>query len=394
MLPDQAFRHRERGGGGAQPQQKIKRPRGRRHVADTGRRELAELPLHQGARGGESADFFADEIPPGRERAGGGVLGDDGRADDHGVLNFAQRRLKVRRVNHPADAPAGESVGLGHRVQRDRVCRRARDRGGREVPRVVVGEILVRLVTDMKEAVLGAQRVDRPQGRLGVDGAGRVVGRDGDDGAGARRDRGPQRREVELVVGIGRHQHRPGVGHGDRHLVVEVIRDRQNHLVPRIGDREHRVEEGLVAAGGDHEAVAVGGADRHAVFGREFLGKGVEQSGYACDALVLVIGRIGGETLDGGEGGGWWAVVHHALPKRDRARTGADEVRDDRDDRGLDGAEPAGFGHEFECSPARERRDNRSKKESRRGSAGITWRDQAPVAFLICLSCANSGRFL
>ncbi len=121
-----------------------------------------------------------------------------------------------------------------------------------------------------------------------IDRAGRVVRRHGDDGARARRDRARDRIEVELIVGASSAPAPAGApAIIDRHLVIEVVRHREDHLVAGIGDREHRVHEREVAAGGDDHAAA--GPDADAVLARELVFERVDERRQAFDRTVAVI---------------------------------------------------------------------------------------------------------
>ena len=82
-------------------------------------------------------------------------------------------------------------------------------------------------------------------------------------------------------------------GHHDRHLVVEVERHRQDDFVAGIGDREDRVHERHVAAGGHHDAAV--GTDRDAVLARELVLERVDELRQAFDRSVAMIGGRGAE---------------------------------------------------------------------------------------------------
>src|SRR5579884_90122 len=138
----------------------------------------------------------------GRKRADRRVLADDRRTDEQRILDLLYRLEEVFGQDQVADAPARHAVRFGERVERDRVAGAVGEGARREVARAVVGEVLVRLVGDVVEAVPTAEGVDFAQGRLWVNGAGRVVGRDGHDGARARRDSGGDGIRLQLVARI------------------------------------------------------------------------------------------------------------------------------------------------------------------------------------------------
>ena len=103
---------------------------GRRDFGEFLGDERGEFAADHEAHGGEVVEFVAEVVGAVGERTESGELRDDGRADDERVLDFAQGGFEGGGVNHPADAPTGEAVGLGHGVERDRVGGGARDRGG------------------------------------------------------------------------------------------------------------------------------------------------------------------------------------------------------------------------------------------------------------------------
>jgi hypothetical protein len=57
-----------------------------------------------------------------------------------------------------------------------------------------------------------------------------------------------------LEVLIGWNQHRPAIGHGDRHFVIEVIRQLKDDFVSGINDGEDRVCECHVSPGRHHDS--------------------------------------------------------------------------------------------------------------------------------------------
>src|SRR5689334_6794833 len=106
---------------------------------------------------------------------------------------------------------------------------------------IAVGEVFVSLITYVVDAVLGAEGVDCSQRGFRIYGARRVVGRNGHDSASAGRDRGAEGLEVQLAIAVGRREHRASIGHGDGHLMIEIIWDRENDLVARVEDPEDNV---------------------------------------------------------------------------------------------------------------------------------------------------------
>ena len=97
--------------------------------------------------------------------------------------------------------------------------------------------------------------------------------------------------------------------------MVEIIRDRKDDLVARIEDPEDNIEESLVSAGGDHEAVPVGLADVDAIFSGEFLGDALPQAEDPGYPLIVVVQGLGEEPRDFRQGSGRGPVVNDALAK-------------------------------------------------------------------------------
>jgi len=65
----------------------------------------------------------------------------------------------------------------------------------------------------------------------------------------------------ELIASVGRHEHRAAPGHLNRHLVIEVERDRQNDFIARLRDGEDGVDERHVGARRHHDAAAARDVD-------------------------------------------------------------------------------------------------------------------------------------
>ena len=120
-----------------------------------------------------------------------------------------------------------------------------------------VREVLVHLVGEVIHAALGAEGVHLGERAAREHGAARVVRRDRDDRARAIGERLPHGLGLQLIARVGRHRHGAAARHLDRHLVVEVERRRQDHVVARLGRGEQRVDERHVRPGRDHHAPAV-----------------------------------------------------------------------------------------------------------------------------------------
>ena len=191
----------------------------------------------------------------------------------------------------------------------------------------------VRLVRDVVQPVIAAERVDLAERPLGEDRPARVVRRDGHDRSRARSDCRPDRVQSQLVAIVGGHRDRTAAGHLNRHLMVEVERRRQDDLVTGPGDGDDGMHERHVGAGGHHDAAASG--DVNAVLRAQLPRQTVDQRPQAVAVLILIDdlafkGRAGG--VDGGPGR---RVVHDTLPEGDGPWHLPDDVADDRHDRRL-----------------------------------------------------------
>ena len=145
----------------------------------------------------------------------------------------------------------GNAEGFGEAVELDETVLPARIGEQPMWGAVAVGEeVAIGLVNDQPDAACAADLENRLQHGLGIDGAGRVVGRHQHDSARALSDRGGDgiRRWHETIRGVRVDGSDSDAQHVERHLVVEIERAHQDHLVARRRQRQHRREEGLVAA--------------------------------------------------------------------------------------------------------------------------------------------------
>ena len=321
----------------AEPDENVERAvRGRRlhPVAEAGEGVEEQLAVR-----GEPLDARAAVLDARLQAGEGRVLGDGGGADDVRVLDLEQGLHEPGRERHVADPPARESVGLAERPELDGVRLAPRDRAGREVPRPIVHEVLVRLVVEVVETALRAQGVHRPEVRFGVGRAARVVGRGGRDRAGTRTGGRRDRLQVELVVRAAGHDPRHRPGHPDRHLVIEEVGPGEDDLVARIGDRDEGVQKAHVRARGDHDLPP---RRVDPVLPGELLPDGGTKLGGPLVRLVEMVGGRLAEPGDPVRDPGRRAVSHHSLPEGYGAGVAAVEVHHDRDDRRLHGREPGG----------------------------------------------------
>ena len=289
------------------------------------------------ARGVEPREVRAGKRSPDLERGNRGVLRHGRRADQNRVLDLVDGLGKRFRDHHVSDSPARHPVGLRQREERNGVSRGVGEAPGREVRDVAVGEIFVGLVVNVKDAPIAAEGVDGAKRRFGIHGAGRIVRRHRDDRAGARRDRGIDGPDVQLIVAGRWHRNRLRPGHHDGHLVIEVIRHEQHDLVAGIRNRQDSVHERLVAAS-RHEHAARR-PEREVVFARELGLDGFDERWQAFDRPVTVVSQRAAEAARGLDRLARRLVGHDALPERNRAGGFGRPPADDRYDGRLDGGE-------------------------------------------------------
>ena len=169
-------------------------------------------------------------------------------------LEVARRLDDVVGADHPAHAPPRHGVGLRDAVDDHAgVGDLGHEHGHRRELRIAVHQVLVDLVGDDPDAVLGGPATDRGHLVRRVDRARGIGRRDEDEQLGARRARG-----LELL-------HRRAVAAGlvrvdddgraacelDRLGVRRPVRRREDRLVAGIQERGEGVVERLLAAVGD-----------------------------------------------------------------------------------------------------------------------------------------------
>ena len=189
--------------------------------------------------------------------------------------------------------------------------------------RRTVSEVLVRLVGKVVEAPLAAEPIDRRQVRGPIDCARWVVGRDRDNGAGARRNRGFNCVEIELIGIVRSHEHGPAIGHADGHFVVEVKGRHHDDLIAWVGNGEQGVVKAHVGASRDHQELVVAHLDL--IFTREFLAQLFPELGQAAGGLIVVFDNRAAETGNRLHGLRRRRIVHHALAERNSARVVSNE---------------------------------------------------------------------
>ena len=75
---------------------------------------------------------------------------------------------------------------------------------------------------------------------------------------------------AQLVIVIGGHKDRLTPSHDNCHLVIEIVRQRQDDFVTGIGNGENGVHERHIAAGSDEQSVR--GANLDSILARELSG--------------------------------------------------------------------------------------------------------------------------
>ena len=201
--------------------------------------------------------------------------------------------------DHPAHAPSGHGVGLGHAVEDDRLLSQL----GNELDDVcglgaVVEEVLVDLIGDDPDPVLQGPLADGGQLLGRVDRAGRVRRRAQQQHLGALGAGGLELVNADLVVlvGPGEDLDRGPPGQGDGLGVGGPVGRGQQHLVAGVDECGEGLEDGLLTAVGDQDVV---GGDLVAGVAQRLGGDGLAQGRQALGGGVLVVGRV----LRGGDGG-------------------------------------------------------------------------------------------
>ena len=253
---------------------------------------------------------------------------------------------EVLGADHPADPPAGHGVGLGDAVDDHAVVEEVgaqhRQRAGLDA---VVDEVLVDLVGQRPEVVVLDPATDRADLVGGVDGAGRVGRRDEQQHLGARRARGLELLDGDLVaLGlVGQHGHRHAAGQLDRLGVRRPVRRRDDHLVARVDHGRERLVDRLLAAVGDDHLARLDGV---AAVAQRLLRDRLLQLGQAAGGgVAVVLGVAAG--VDGGldDVVGRREVGLAGAEADDRAALGLERLglRVDLERGGLgDGADPLG----------------------------------------------------
>src|SRR6516165_2486257 len=124
-----------------------------------------------------------------------------GGADSQEIVHFANGLGSVRRSNGPADAPAGDAVGLGYAADDDSAVSHAFCAGHGDVLGAVVRDVLVNFVGDAVGVPADAEIANKFEFGAGEDFASGIVGRVKNDGLCARAKCGGQLLFVEGPFG-------------------------------------------------------------------------------------------------------------------------------------------------------------------------------------------------
>ena len=137
--------------------------------------DLPQHPDHRAAAPVEGLAHLLDDALVSGQRGDRRPLGDVGDVGGGVRLHVRGGLHGVGRAVHPAHAPAGHGVGLGHAVERDRLVRQFRHLGQKVGHRrSVVDEVLVDLVGDHPQAVRRRPLADGADLLGGVHGSRRV----------------------------------------------------------------------------------------------------------------------------------------------------------------------------------------------------------------------------
>ena len=211
----------------------------------------------------------------------GGTLGDVIDVGGHVRLQVRSRSDNVARTNHPAHAPTGHGVGLGHTVEDYTVIGQLghslqnRDRVG-----AIVGEVFVDLVGQNEDALPQGPLADGAGFLFGVHGTGRVGGGDEDERLGGGGVGFLELLDGDLVVLVATGKNLNGVtaGQTDAFGVGGPIGSRQQNVVALVNDRGEGLVHGLLAAVGHDD---LGGIDLNAGVAQGLVRDGLLQLGQA-----------------------------------------------------------------------------------------------------------------
>ena len=222
----------------------------------------------------------------------------------------------VSRPVHPAHAPAGHGVGLGHAVDHDGLVLELGNLGEDVGHLALVHEVLVDFVRDHPQAVLERPLADRREFRCGVDRAGRVRRRAQQENLRALGQSAVELVERDLVVLVGAREYlnRDAAGQPDRLGVGGPVGGGQDDLVAVVEQRHERLVDGLLAAIGDDDVVRI---NLNTGVGLRLRGDCRAKLGQALCHGVLVVLRIRGSLRGRLNDVSWGGEVRLARAKTD-----------------------------------------------------------------------------
>ena len=173
------------------------------------------------------------------------------------LVDLAELGRQRRRCGHKADLPARHMVGLA-KARHDEAAQRQFWQACDALVRLSIEHhVLVDLVGDDEDVGVAQQLGQGSHLRFAPDRGARVVRRVDDDGARARRDRGPDAREVgRETAGRQRHMHGHTAGQHDVRLVAVIAGVEHDDFVARLHHGKDDGQDRLRRTGGDRDLVA------------------------------------------------------------------------------------------------------------------------------------------
>ena len=178
-------------------------------------------------------------LPEGQGRHRG-VLRDDRRAGDQGVVHLEDFRHHIARGMEVAHPPAGHGVRLGQGENPHHPLPASLHLGRAEIGLARVDEVFVNLVGDDHQVVLLRQFHHSQRLRPRIDRAGGIVGIAVEDGGRAGVDlfRDGLHVQVEIALLVQRDEARFAARQPDRLLIGGVAGRGQDHLLAPLGGRD------------------------------------------------------------------------------------------------------------------------------------------------------------
>ena len=226
-------------------------------------------------------------------------LGDVVDVRGHVRLQIGCRLGDVGGGNHPAHAPAGHGVGLGHTVENDGVLSQgghSLDDGGEG--HAVVGEVLINFIGEHDDALLQRPLANSLGFFGGIDRTGGVRGGYKNQGLGGGGVGCLQHVGGDLVFLVGSREDldRVAASQADSLGVGSPVGGGQQHIVALINDGGKGLVDGLLAAVGHDD---LGGVNIDTGITLGLLNDCLLEGGQACGLGVAEVGGVL-ESLAGG----------------------------------------------------------------------------------------------